>query len=365
MNYKAKYFDGKSTVASEVDISIASSGIVIRRKNLDSDFINAESITWDFDNVKSIEAHHKKYLIKYGQEFPFQTLETDSEEFISELKKHQVGAKHLQNPYSFFKDQGSKGLLIALSIIAGFLALFYFVLIPLIMDFAADVFPRDAEIAIGEQLKENFIQNEHIDSARTVNINKFYSNLKVNTDYKINITVVKSEVKNAFALPGGEIVVFGAILDSMTSYSELVALLGHEVGHIEKRHTLKMIFKNLSNYIIISAVFSDISGVLAVIVQNATMIEQLSYNREVEGESDEFGFEVLVNNKVNPEGMVMLFEQLKDDKHSGGEVPEFLLTHPKLDNRIETVKEKIKTSHYSLAHNDSLEYYFGKIKSNW
>jgi Zn-dependent protease with chaperone function len=351
MKFKGTFYDGTSARAYPCEVSINSINIHIE--------INTDPfriIKWEHKDIHRSDFNEKKLILKYGAEFPYQTLEVESPEIFREIQHQAPHAPYLKSPYSYFKRHGLKAFGIGLSLIFGFLAIAYFFIIPLVIIGVAEVFPRDMETSLGKQLRENFIEKEIIDSTKTVEINKFYDHLQVDTDYKINITVVKSDIKNAFALPGGEIVVFSAILDSMKTYGELAALLGHEVGHIQKRHTLKMIFRNLSNYILISAVFQDFSGIMAIVVENASMVEQLSYNREVESESDDFGFEVLLKNKIDPHGMVNLFQQLSDssNKTIEGNVPEFLMTHPKLDSRIATIKEKISHEKYAVVPNDYL-----------
>jgi predicted Zn-dependent protease len=218
------------------------------------------------------------------------------------------------------------------------------------------------EQEMGQALKKNLVEESTIDRAKTIKINKFYSQLKTGSDYQFNITVVNSDVTNAFALPGGEIVVYSSLLNKIQTPHELAALLGHESGHIEKRHTLRLILKSLSNYLIISAIFGDVSGIMAVIIENASMIETLSYNRSVEEESDNYGFDIMIKNNLDPNGMISLFEHLKTEDPSTGKQPEFLMTHPKLENRIEEVQKRIRNTKYTVSPNDSLVFYFNQLK---
>jgi beta-barrel assembly-enhancing protease len=361
MKFKGTFYDGTSTKAYPCEVTINSIHIHIE---LITDPVLI--IKWEHKDVHRPDFNQKKLILKYGEEFPFQTLEVESPEIFKEIEQHVPHAPYLKSPYGFFEKHGLKSFVVGISLICGFLLFAYYFLIPWIVVGVAEVFPRNMETALGQQLRENFIEKEIVDSAKTIAINKFYSRLKVDTDYKINITVVKSDIKNAFALPGGEIIVFSAIMDSMKTYGELTALLGHETGHIQKRHTLKMIFRNLSTYIFISAVFQDFSGVMAVVVENASMVEQLSYNREVEAESDDFGFDVMLKNKIDPHGMVDLFQQLNDDSHETveGKVPEFLMTHPKLGNRIQTIREKIGQTKYEVVPNDYLNSLLTELKKS-
>ncbi|WP_446914219.1 M48 family metalloprotease, partial [Klebsiella pneumoniae] len=82
---------------------------------------------------------------------------------------------------------------------------------------------------------------------------------------------------NAFAVPGGFIVVHDAILDEMEHHEELAGLLGHEIGHVQLRHSTKAIARSLSYYMLLSLLFGDVSGIAAVIVDNASTLNNLEY----------------------------------------------------------------------------------------
>jgi beta-barrel assembly-enhancing protease len=257
---------------------------------------------------------------------------------------------------------GNRIILAALLFIAGLIALGWFYLLPALTGYLADRFPESLEYKMGQQMKQSAINKSEVDSARTRVINDFFRQLDKEPRFPVHITVVNSRVKNAFALPGGEIVVYSALLEAMDSPDELVALLGHELGHVENRHSLKMLFKKLSNYIIISLILGDSEGISAIIAGNAAMLNELSHSRGAEEEADEYGFALMKKNRIALEGMPDLFRKLKDDNGSGQRIPDFLATHPSLDSRISRVSEWIEESPGSPAPPDSLMHYWTKLR---
>ena len=78
--------------------------------------------------------------------------------------------------------------------------------------------------------------------------------------WPIKFSVINSETVNAFALPDGNVVVFTGIIDLMDDYDELAGLIGHEVAHVNNRHSMRMMCRNLAGYIFLSAVLSDVNG---------------------------------------------------------------------------------------------------------
>jgi beta-barrel assembly-enhancing protease len=165
---------------------------------------------------------------------------------------------------------------------------------------------------------------------------------------------------NAFALPDGSIVVYTGIIDSMKDYEELAGLIGHEVAHVNHRHSMKMLCRNLSGYLFISAILGDANGVMAVLGENVNTLQSLSFSREFEREADTEGFKIVTSNEVNPKGMSTLFKRLQNEKTIS--IPEFLSSHPVTKDRIRHIDEMIKTKPFQSKDNSKLSLLFQRIK---
>jgi beta-barrel assembly-enhancing protease len=88
----------------------------------------------------------------------------------------------------------------------------------------------------------------------------------------------------------------------------------------------------------------------------------LSYLREYETEADKVGVELMFKNKVNPEGMVLLLNKLKEGHNEGNsnKVDKYFLTHPLTSERIEAVKKLIilqKDTNFLVTSPDLLKYW--------
>ena len=333
--FEGNYYSGTTAKKTKVSITFELTGLKIESED--------NSLFWEFDKIRNTELLSSESVILYYGDFPPQSLEVHSPEFIKRIAVKKEGHNIFEKFYRATVLQKNTVFYI-LGIIISTLLIGYFFIIPLIMDIAADRFPEDWEKSMGYSLRQSFLfPKDHeaveIDSVRSICINNFFK--EINPDANVDIVVVNSPVKNAFALPGGYIVVYSGIVQSMEGYDELAALLGHEYGHCYYNHSLKSIFRNLSNYILVSAVFGDVSGISAVILENAQSVKQLSYSRELETQADDFGLNIAKKNNISQEGMVKLFTRLRGDTTSSIDIPEFLQTHPKLENRIERIKEKI------------------------
>jgi predicted Zn-dependent protease len=142
------------------------------------------------------------------------------------------------------------------------------------------------------------------------------------------------------------------------------AIAGIEVSHINERHSMKMLCKNLSGYIFVSALFSDINGIMTVIAENAHNLNTLTYSRKFENEADEQGTLIMIKNRINPEGVISLFEILQnEEENSKIKIPKYISTHPFTSNRIENIKKIIEKQNYPSRDNSDLERIFKQLKS--
>ena len=154
---------------------------------------------------------------------------------------------------------------------------------------------------------------------------------------------------------------FSGVLNDMKSSNELAALLGHEASHVNQRHSIKMLCRNLAGYMVVSLLFSDVNGVMAVLAENAQQLHSLSYSRAFEQEADEQGLKILMDNKINPNGMVHLFEQL--EKESKISIPKIISTHPLTAERKENMNRIIAATQYEVSANKKLELIFEQLKN--
>jgi predicted Zn-dependent protease len=251
-------------------------------------------------------------------------------------------------------------ILVGCFILAAIL-LFYFFILPWLADRAAMNFPKEQEIALGAELKKQYLLSERIDTQKTRLLNEFASKLDLGNDFPADYTVVDADIVNAYALPGGPIVVYAGIIRKMESPEELAGILAHERSHVLRHHSTRSVFQNLSGVLLINLVLGDASSFINLIAQNGQQIQQLSYSRELELEADREGLQLLLKNKVNPKGMLSLLEKLKQE-NTGSIVPEFLSTHPLPDSRIEALKKLIVNHSESSTHSE-LDSIWLKLKS--
>lgn len=354
--YKARYFDGFSGKPQQVDVLWLDNVWVIQFVNDSGERIK---ITWQKQYVVEHELKNGLLSLRYGDVFPAQQLDVSDQDFIKRYKQEYPRTFSQRLNMSVAGVVGTLLLLLLLGLWAA-----YVWLLPAIASYAAKVFPKDYEIELGQKMYASVLEGEQIDSTKTVAINQFFNQLNIEKSYPVKITVVNSNVINAFAMPGGGIVVYDAILNNMNSPEQLAALLAHEYSHVELKHATRNLFRTLSGYLFLSIIFGDMSGVGGVLIENAHELRNLSYNRDLETEADNHGLKILEQNSISNQGMIDLFELLKKESN-GVQVNELISTHPDLDNRIKNVQEYTSQHPYKIKPNDSLSIYFNQLNNNW
>ena len=141
-------------------------------------------------------------------------------DFIHQLQAEQNKPWHKKDKT---KEQG-RYLFIFLGII-GVLVAVYFLIVPWLSEKLASTVSVKTEEQFGDAVYDALALSAQEDKAATIILNDFFNEMKVTTDYDIRITVVKSEVVNAFALPGGHIVVYSALLKAIKILSRTGRLI--------------------------------------------------------------------------------------------------------------------------------------------
>lgn len=142
---------------------------------------------------------------------------------------------------------------------------------------------------------------------------------------------------NALACPGGFIYVYKGLLDYMTSDDGLAAVLGHEIGHIEKRHTVHQMEQQmaLSLLTLLAGVASGDPGAGMVLASTASQALMAGYSRKDEREADQEGFRLSTLAGYNPYGSYVTMAKLEDmSKDMGNPGYGLFASHPEPEVRM-------------------------------
>jgi predicted Zn-dependent protease len=175
------------------------------------------------------------------------------------------------------------------------------------------------------------------------------------THMPYSFRVVNATYVNAYAFPGGTIAATRGIMLSLENEAELAALLGHELGHVNARHSAEQMSKGQLTQAVVggiavvagtqSAALGNLAGQLGQISAGALLAR---YSRDNEREADALGIEYMVGANYGSQGFVGLMDMLNSmSKHKGGSVELLFATHPMSQERYDTAVQSANTTYKS------------------
>jgi predicted Zn-dependent protease len=166
--------------------------------------------------------------------------------------------------------------------------------------------------------------------------------------YTFEFHIAKDSSLNAFALPGGIIVVNSGAIMHADRLDLLLGVLAHEASHVTRQHMTRQVVTVFGLYMVVDFVMGNVFGSVAAISQGASYLLQQGFSRESEQEADLYGLQYLERARVNPQGMVDFFKLVQKEQKESSLAPiegalSFLSTHPDTESRIEYLTERIKS----------------------
>jgi Zn-dependent protease with chaperone function len=156
--------------------------------------------------------------------------------------------------------------------------------------------------------------------------------------YRYRFHVATNDAINAFAVPGGIIVVHTGLIKATRRPEELAGVLAHEVQHVEQRHSLQAVIKDLGLRGLWLLVSGDIGS--GLVGQAAMQLTSLSFSRDAEAQADAKAFDALVEAGIDPSGMPDFFSIMSQQAGSTAPPP-FISTHPASEDREAVLRARV------------------------
>lgn len=216
-----------------------------------------------------------------------------------------------------------------------------FVFLPRISDLLAEQLPLEQEVAFGEAVLGQVEGMLGGDASLTCDAPRGVAALEKmrrrltegqGLRYDIRLSVLDHEMLNAFAAPGGRIVIIRGLLDKAETPEEVAGVLAHEIGHVEARDPTRLAFRAAGSAGILALILGDVTGGTVIGLLGEHVLSA-SYTREAEAAADRFAYDLLPRTGVGTEGLADFFRRIEG--MDGLDVPEILSTHPGSGNRAE------------------------------
>lgn len=152
-----------------------------------------------------------------------------------------------------------------------------------------------------ETMDEYFLEPSKLDAARQQQLNEAYAALKTPADAQLHYKIIyRSSPEmgaNAFALPNGTIVMLDGLVELAQDDNEILAVLAHERGHVERRHAMRMVLQSSVVGLVLAWYVGDVSSLLATA---PAIIMQAKYSRDMEREADVYAEQTMRANGLSP-----------------------------------------------------------------
>jgi Zn-dependent protease with chaperone function len=245
----------------------------------------------------------------------------------------------------------------ALVVSVALLAAGYFWILPGMVRFVASVLPASAEQRLGdgvlEVLDRGFLEPSAISEAKRREVERRVAEAAragaPGLEYRLLFrTTATDAAVNAFALPGGTIVLLDGLVERMGGDDRLVAVVGHELGHVARRHSTQALLRGAGVGAVTSLLWGDFSGQAASI---PAVLAMLASSRDAEREADEEAFRFLGASGRTAEPMLealCLLSGVEREMGAAG-IPNILSSHPKIDERLARAREALGGDAAGLA----------------
>jgi Zn-dependent protease with chaperone function len=210
---------------------------------------------------------------------------------------------------------------------------------------AAGLVPATVEAKLGEQTLGFFegkvCRPSALGAARRQALQQRFARLTAGLSdgysYRLLLRDCRGIGANAFALPGGAIVMTDALVKLARNDDQISAVLAHEIGHVRHRHGLRMGLQAAGLAALAAALFGDATSITSIATTLPTALLQSGYSRELETEADDYAFQRLREIGLSPKAFAEIMLLLEEDrrKRTGGETRDYFSTHPATAKRIE------------------------------
>jgi Zn-dependent protease with chaperone function len=154
---------------------------------------------------------------------------------------------------------------------------------------------------------------------------------------EISLQVVDGGAVNAFAAPGGQVVVFRGLIEGAAGPDELAGVLAHEFGHVAARDPTRLALRSAGTAGLLGLLFGDFTGGTVVLALGNRLI-QSSYTRQAEAGADVFALRMLAGAGISPDGLGDFFDRMQAETGGRSDLGNLLASHPDLGRRADAAR---------------------------
>ena len=230
---------------------------------------------------------------------------------------------------------------------------------------------KDEEIALGHQIAGNLLGAAPLvkDEALQKYVNsvgRWVASQSERPDLPWRFGVIESDDLNAFAAPGGYVMVTKGLYRKLTNEAQLAGVLGHEIGHIVKKHQLKVLQKqqvlNFGAGLLNDKLAKD-NKLISKAIGSGAEISARSLDKSAEYEADRLGVSYATRAGYEPFGLADVLQTLGQTSKNDGSVALLFKTHPLPEDRLTALGDAVGSKLDNVKNGKTLEKRFYVLKN--
>ena len=230
---------------------------------------------------------------------------------------------------------------------------FVFHLMPALAGAVVPLVPDQVKEQMGQQtfyaLKKTALDPTQLPAELQQNIQQYWQQTLQQlplSQQRYQLHLMRSDTfgANAFALPDGTVVLTDELaLLLQDNPDAILAVLLHEIGHVERQHSVRMVAQSLGTALVLGVIFGDTEGIADLVLGSGSSLLQSAFSRDMEREADQFALQQLVTLDKSPtafaDAMQALLKSAEHDHSDYEKFLRYLSTHPDTAERIEQAKQ--------------------------
>jgi Zn-dependent protease with chaperone function len=331
--YPATYNDGTTAARRSVTVLLDVNGLRL----VDEDSRTVDQ--WRYEDLRLVDEVFGGHPLRFGLAGSAARLTFEGHGIFEDLRRR---APHLTIERRSWTAAALRATVMTVAAIA-VLAVVLWVAVPRAAQVVTRFVPVSWEVALGDRVMDRVIEHftdKDGDAPRFCDapagravLDRLMVKLAAAADspYDLRVAVLDHEMPNGFALPGGQIVLFGGLVEFAETPQEVTAVVAHEIGHVVRRHTTQLILRNLGITFFFGVLLGDL-GSGAIAVAGETLLT-LSYSREAESEADATAIQLLRRAALRADGLAPFFARMDAELPDLPAALALLSTHPSSEER--------------------------------
>lgn len=334
--WPAMYFDGETAKPNPIEVAIGPASLIL----YDGQTVIAR---WTYDGLRRVYGSNVGPALLeltpvHGSD---ERVRLDDPGAIAALRKahRKVDARPAANRSAIGRALFWTGVAV------GGVAFIMLVAIPALAPQIAAMIPPEKEVALGEQTerlvkKIGLFDRVCAEPEGVAALDKMVATLTDDIELRIpvHVDVAESVMVNAFALPGGRVLIMEPLIAEADSAEEVAGVLAHEIGHVQNSDSTRELIRSSASAGMLGLFFGDFFGA-GVIAGVGEHMANMSYTRDAERNADDFAIERLTAAGIDTEPMAGFFRRFRDQGGGGQVLGGYLDSHPGLAERAKKLAD--------------------------